>query len=254
MKSPITTLLAVVLVSLTALSAAEAGVTIVQKDTDKDSHKTRETTIYIEGDKLASRSKSGSGTIFDGSTQTSVFYDTKEGTYRKLTLEQAKAMVKYYKDTGEKIMREQLKKMPPAMRKKVEAQMAEEKEKPHYEKAGAPRKVGNWECTPVVRIAPSGRKDASMCVASYDELGIGPEDRKVLKSMNAFIAAMNEVGGMDAGGFGPEAQKEVGLQGLPIEEDNPNEKTTIVSIEHGAVPADAFKLPSGLKERKMPAH
>lgn len=236
-------------------SLAHAGLIVKQKERNENTHKTTYTTLYVEGNRMAARGSNGTGFIFDGDSMTSWNYDTRHKMYMKVTAAQMKAMMKKTKAMADKMMREELKHMSPKMRKQVLAEMKKQKKGPSYKRTGPMRKVGKWRCTPVAKYSSSGELQDSMCIATFKELGIVPSDLKVLKAMNRFEAASGTGGDCDScsssGVLSPLAQKQLGLNGMPVVEGDNFDKTTTLSVRHGHVPDSVFKLPKGLKERKM---
>ncbi|MEJ2508187.1 MAG: hypothetical protein P8009_01690 [Gammaproteobacteria bacterium] len=239
-----------------AASAARAGLIITQVEKQSDSHKTTKSTLYIEGNRMAVRAEDGTGMIFDGDKQTSWNFDTHRKYYVKMTAAEMKAMVAKSKAMADKMMKEQLKHMSPKVRKQMLAEMKKEKKGPTYKKTGSVRRVGKWKCTPVAKYSSDGEQQDQMCVATFEELGITAGDRKVFRAMNRFIEAAGSGDDCDgcssSGILSKRAEQQLGFRGLPVEEGDNFTKTTLVSIRHGAVPASVFKLPAGLKERKMP--
>jgi len=237
-------------------SAAQAGLIIKQVERHSDTHKTTKSTLYIDGNRMAVSTDDGTGMIFDGDKLTSWNYDKRHNYYIKMTAAEMKQMVAKSKAMADQMMKEQLKQMSPKMRKQVLAEMEKEKKGPTYKRTGPKRKVGQWECTPVAKYSSSGEQDDTMCVATFKELGITPADREVFKSMDRFIQAAGSGDDCDgcssSGILSKRAEQQLGFRGLPVEEGDNFSKTTIVSVRHGDVPASAFRLPKGLKERKMP--
>lgn len=90
-----------------------------------------------------------------------------------------------------------------------------------------------------------------MCIATFEELGITLADRKILNSMGNFMASLVSVIDDTSGPLSEHAQAQLGLQGLPVEDSNNVEISTIVSIHHGDIPVHVFQLPKGLKERSL---
>lgn len=232
--------------------AARAGVIITQQFKHTDSHKVEKTTTYIDGNRMAARSDDGTGMIFDGGRQVTWNYDKRHKIYTKMTAAEAKAMVAHSKAVAAKMMRDELKHMSPKMRKLVEAEMLKQKKGPTYKRVGAPRKVGQWRCTPVAKFSSDGEKQDTMCVASFKELGISAEDQAVFKALNKFMAGMDCDSCTSSGPLSGRAERQLGFRGLPVEERDPAfGVTTVTSIRHGTVPSGAFKLPQGLKQRSL---
>lgn len=241
---------------LAAVSDAQAGLIIKQMEKNSDTRKTTRSTLYIDGNRMAVRNDDGTGMIFDGNKLTSWNYDTHRKYYLKMTAAQMKTMMQKTKAMADKMMKEQLKHMSPKMRKQVLAEMKKQKKGPTYKRTGAMRKVGKWNCTPVVKYDSSGEQQDSMCVATFKELGITAADRKVFKAMDRFLEASGNGGDCDScsssGVLSATAQKQLGFKGIPVEEGDNISKTTTLSVRHGEVPTSVFHLPKGLKERKMP--
>ena len=248
--------LAAVFFACTVATQANAGLIVRQKMVHGDTQNVEHATLYIEGNRMAVRSDSGTGMIFDGDRQMSWNYDLKRKMYMKLSAAQAKAMIEKSKAYADKMMKAQMAQMSPKMRKQFEAEMKKQKQGPTYKKMGAMRKVGQWHCVPVAKFSPEGQQQDSLCIASFKELGIDHKDRKIFESLGRFMSTMGGDNCDDCSNSGvlPAAlQKQLGLNGLPVEERNGgSEVTTVLSIKHEDVPAGVFKLPSGLQEQKLP--
>ncbi|MEJ2346412.1 MAG: hypothetical protein P8076_11055 [Gammaproteobacteria bacterium] len=249
---PIIVLLAAGAMAAASPFAARAGVIITQQFKHTDTHKVEKTTTYIDGNRMAARSDDGTGMIFDGDRQVTWSYDTRHKMYTKMTAAEAKAMVAHSKAVADKMMRDELKHMSPKMRKLVEAEMLKSKKGPTYKRVGAPRKVGQWRCTPVAKFSSDGEKQDTMCVASFEELGITAGDQAVFKALNRFMEGMDCDSCSSSGPLSGRAERQLGFRGMPVEERDPAfGVTTVTSIRHGSVPASVFQLPKGLKQRSL---
>lgn len=240
---------------LAGASLAKAGIIITATSKNRDTGKVTHPTLYIDGNRLAIRVDGGTGMIFDGDSQTTWNYDIPHKYYFKMTGSDAKALAVKTQRMADAAMKSELAGMSPEMRKKVKAEMQKEAEQakkgPHYRRTGTDRTVGKWNCTPVARFSANGEKQESMCIASYEALGISPDDLKVLDSLDRFVAQMGSSNDSGSGHLTPAAEKQLGLSGYPVEDDDGTLVSTVTAVRHGAVPAKVFQLPSGLHERKM---
>lgn len=253
MQRSLIAMLTTVVFTLGALSVAHAGLIVKQETRDTGTHKTVQEVSYFDGNRMASHSSDGTGAIYDGDRQVIWTYDTRHKIYTKTTAAQMKAMAAKAKAMGDKMMREEMKNMSPKMRKQVEAEMKKPKKGPTYKRMGTMRTVGKWRCTPVAKFDADGYKVDSMCIATYKELGITSDDRKVFKSLNDFEASFagDDDSSASSGSLPERVQKQLGLQGLPVEDSDNNHISTTTSVRHGHISASVFQLPKGLKEQKM---
>jgi hypothetical protein len=166
-------------------------------------------------------------------------------------------------------MKQKLAGMPDAQRKQVEAMMGshglgEQKAavaaELTYEKAGDPRKVGEWDCTPY-RIVIGGKPTSDLCVAKLADVGLSRDDLKPFVSLGAFAAKLRgAMGGLGASMAALDLSsmtKALGFDGFPVETSSQYREghrivTTLVSVEHQDAPAGAFDVPADYKKREMP--
>jgi len=225
---------------------------ITLKSESLHTHQTKRIELYVSQNRIAYRDKNGSGMIFDGDRQVSWNYDTKHGIYLKMDAASARAIRRQARQAAErreKTFRQEMAELPTERRKLMQKQFQSLKpHKPHYERLGPQKKVGRWRCTPVARVGPSGKQRERMCIASYKELGIPPQDRKVFESMDRFVAMMGPDHHSAHSRFTLQAEDELGLHGMAIRDQYAGIATKVVAVRHEKVSAAVFQLPKGLKE------
>jgi hypothetical protein len=162
-------------------------------------------------------------------------------------------------------MEQQLKALPEAQRKQVEAMMAQRSggasaDTPPtitYEKAGQSKTIGSWSCQ-VYHQKTDGQLTADTCIAPLSEIGAKSGDMDVFKSLSATMQSSvppmfrRTVEKYD---FAVQSQQ-IGFEGFPVEtvtysDGKPRMTTTIKSLTHGDVPADAFDIPAGYTKQDM---
>jgi len=130
-----------------------------------------------------------------------------------------------------------------------------------FQKNGAPRKVGKWDCQPYTLLS-DGKPDADLCVAKLSDLGLTRDDLKPLMSLSEFMGKqMAGMGNQQAASMASmkfdALTKAVGYDAFPIENDykgmgdGQDLKTTVLSIEHKDLPAGIFDVPVGYTKRDM---
>ncbi len=244
----------IIALAITCCGTARAGVTLTEKVADKDTGKSTSVTMYVDGNRLAYGTGRG-GMIFDGDKQTSKTYDLERKVYMELTATHAQALKKRAEAAQaktRKMLRERLKHLPKSQRKLMKREWEKQNEGPHFKRLGGSKTVGKWACTPVVKVDPNGNEIEHMCIATYKALGIGRRDREALESIKRFNASMSSASEGNDSGFGLKAEKEVGLKGIPIRDDDDTSTSTLVSVRHGAVPEKVFHLPKGMKKMTLP--
>lgn len=163
---------------------------------------------------------------------------------------------------------QQLQALPEAQRKQVEAMMAQRgmagaisapEAQPVYEKAGQTKTIGIWTCQ-LFHQKKDGQLTADLCIAPVASVGLTKEDvaayRKFAEAMRKSVPPGAR---RNAALFDFDAQtKQIGFEGLPVEtviyqDGKPSITTTVKSIDHVPLAADAFEVPAGYTKRDMPA-
>jgi len=240
---------------MTCCGTARAGATLTEKVVDKNTGQSTTVTMYVDGNRLAYGTGRG-GMIFDGDKQTSWTYDLKRKMYMELTASHAQALKKRAKAARAKtreMLHDRLKHLPKSQRKRMEQEWERQLNKrPHFKRLGGSKKVGKWRCAPVVKVDADGNAIEHMCIATFKALGIDGRDQKALESIKRFNASMSSGSDGRDTGFGLQAEKEVGLTGIPVSDDDAASTSTLLSVHHGAVPEKVFRLPKGMKKMSLP--
>lgn len=247
-KHVITFWLCLVAMIFGPVAAAHAGLIVVRTMGDPMGTQTVKQTYYMEGARFAIIGEDGNGQIFDADRQLAWTYNTHLKTYTKINRAQAEAA-----RAQMNAFAEQMKHMPPDVRKRMEAADAARSAGPTLKRMGKEKSVRQWRCTPVAGYM-AGRDEPvmTMCVASFSELGMTASDIKLMhhiQKMADKLTVMSSASGqrMEAG------LKKIGLDGMPVEIQRANGgKIDVLSVSHGAIPSGVFELPKGLHEQSLP--
>jgi hypothetical protein len=163
------------------------------------------------------------------------------------------------------LMKDKLASMPEAQRKMVEAMMGKRvasldapKIQMAYEKSGDSKTIGAWSCD-VYHQKKDGKLLADLCIAKADAVGLTAEDLKPLRALAATMVKSlpegirNNAAVMDF----DEQTKQIGFTGIPVEaiiyaKGMVVSTTTVKSVDHAAIGADAFAIPAGYARKEMP--
>jgi hypothetical protein len=254
---------------LAALSTVGARAATVITSTQNDGEGAKTQTMYLDGDKLR-MSGPGGDMLYRGDQGKVFVVDEDSHSYMEMSPE-GMAKVKARMDAAMAQMKQQMASMPEAQRKQMEAAMAArgmpgmgqtQAAPPQitFQKGGASRKVGKWDCQPYTVIS-DGKPEADLCVAKLSDMGLTRDDLKPFIGLSEFM-------GKQMSGMGQQASpmasmnfdslnKAVGYEGFPVESTykapmGPQEfKSTVQSVEHKDVPAASFDLPAGYTKHDM---
>jgi hypothetical protein len=231
-------------------------------------------TMFLDGNNLKMDRPSGA-MLYRGGEDKVFEIDNERHTYLELSPE-AMAKTKAKMDASLAQMRQQMQQqiaaMPEAQRKQVEAMMAARGlpglgNAPvappviSYQKNGAMRKVGKWDCQPYSLLS-DGKPRADLCIAKLSDLGLTRDDLKPFVGFSMHIAkqmtaADQRVSPMTPMNFDA-LNKAIGFDGYPVETvyklpTGPEIKTTVQSVERKDMPAGSFDLPAGFTKHEMGA-
>lgn len=236
-------------------SGAFAGVTVT---TERDG---KPTTIALEGNKIRiedHRREKAQTMIYDGDAQKMWVVDDAKKTYQEMTPEMMKSMhtqMQSAMDNPEvqKRMEQAMANMPPERREQMEEMMAKRKammsgdaKGPEitYEATGEKKKVAGYACT-VYTEKLDGKPHGRGCYVAWNSAGIKKDDFKAFRSFGDFIAPL---AGRSGENIMARVEKAPGLPaehvGLDAEGKADPEVEKLVSVKHGSVSADQFKVPS----------
>lgn len=250
--------------------AALAGVVITTETSLAGGQPPALNTISIDGDRMRMAGGRGGVTfIYRGDRQVAWVIHDQDRTYRELSpdsMQRARGLM----DQARQKLEQQLPSMPADQRKRVEAMMAQmgvgattgggPPAPPTFEKAGGPRTVGSWPCTPY-RVRRTGSAGEEACIARLSDVGLTAEDLRGMSSLAAFMQK-----GLAPGGDSPAMaaldldglSKAIGYAGVPIQttryraDGAVESQTTIKSIDRKAIAADGFELPTSYTKQDMP--
>jgi hypothetical protein len=250
--------------ALLAGSAAHAGVKITVEESSSGAPKASNE-VLLERDRMAIGRHDGR-LIFRDDLQTAWVVNDSRRSYAELnaqTMEQAKAAAQQTM----KDLQAQLKNMPEAQRKQVEAMMAaqgmptapgQNAEVPAitYRPLGRRSTVGSWSCE-MFEQQVAGRKQADFCAARLSEVGLHRDDLKPLQDFFTFTQKANLPGARRQTALDFEAlSKATGYDAIPLDvttynEGKPVAHSMVRSIERSDIPPTTFELPAGYKKRDI---
>lgn len=247
---------------------AEAGVTIAIQQADNDAPP-KPMTMYLAGDRMRV-SLDPLDIIFRGDLDRVWTLRTKAKSYIELTPESMAKASSAMNDALAKA-RESIANLPEAQRKQIEAMLAskglpDKAPSPQapavttYERAGADRSVGSWNCTPY-KISVNGASTTEMCIARIADLGLTEDDIKPFADFGAFMSRMRSA----MGGFRAPAMtmdyagmtKAIGFAGFPVETrtnvvgGKHQFVSTVQSIRREDAPAGSFEIPDGYTKQDL---
>ena len=253
------------LFAITAGGSAMAG-TVITLDQTVNGTQNRPQVLYLEPDRLRMSSPEND-MIFRGDQNKVWVVRPEDKAYIELTPE-SMAQMKAQMDQMQAQMQQRLASMPPEQRKQMEAMMASRGMGPNapatppqitYTKAGEPKKVGDYTCTPF-KVTMAAGLVSDFCMAKLSDLGLTRDD---LKSFVAFGTFMGQMGGtgtqrspMASLDF-DSIKQQIGFDGFPVQTSHSspdgrhNVETTLKSIQHQDPPAGTFDLPAGFTRQDM---
>jgi hypothetical protein len=167
-----------------------------------------------------------------------------------------------------KKLQEQMKSMPEDQRKKLEAMMEAElgqtasgqkaaESSVIYRKLGKSMTVRGWSCEMVERLV-NGKKQADLCVARLDQVGLTPDDVKVFEDFFIFVrqampASHHRTSLIDF----EDLRKAVGYAAIPLDvttyaDGKVVSHGVIKAIERSEIPPETFEIPAGYQKETMP--
>jgi hypothetical protein len=242
------------------------GGTVITLDQSVNGGPGMQQTIDLATDKVKMTSPQNQ-MIFRGDQNKVWIVRPEDQAYVELTPESMSQM-KAQMDQRMAMMQQQMASMPPEQRKQMEAMMASRGMGPSassalpqitYEKAGEPKKVGDFTCTPF-HVTMAGAPASEFCMASLSDLGLTRDDMKAFVGFGKFMGQMGGIGAQRS----PMAQldfdsikKQIGFDGFPVQttfnapDGRHTVQTTLKSIKHEDPPAGTFDLPAGYIRQDM---
>ena len=152
-------------------------------------------TMSLDGDNLK-MARPGGAMLYRGDEDKVFEVDDERHAYMEMSSE-GMAKVKAKMDAAMAQMRQQMAAMPEAQRKAMEAAIAargmpgmgDPSAPPpviSYQKGGAMRKVGKWDCQPYTLLS-DGQPRADLCIAKLSDLGLTRDDLKPFVGFSTHI-------------------------------------------------------------------
>jgi hypothetical protein len=244
---------------LAGAGGATAG-TVITLDQSVNGGPAIQQTIALTADKGKMTSPQNQ-TIFRGDQSKGWIVKPEDRAYIELTPE-GMSQMKAQMDQRMAQMQQRMASMPPEQRRQAEAMLASRGMGPSaqsappqitYEKAGDPKKVAGYLCTPY-RVTMPGVPASEFCMASLSDLGLTRDDLQAFIGLGKFMRQMGGIGAQRS----PMSQfdfdsirKQIGFDGFPVQTSlNAADvhyavQTTLKSIKHEDPPAGTFDLPAG---------
>jgi len=254
---------------LIALGAggATAG-TVITLDQSVNGGPAMQQTIALAGDKMKMTSPQNQ-TIYRGDQKKVWMVKPADKAYVELTPE-GMGQMRAQMDQRVAQLQQQMASMPPEQRQQAEAMLASRGMGPSaasappritYEKAGEPKRIGGYSCTPF-HVTMAGAPASEFCMASLSDLGLTRDDMKAFIGFNRFMGQMAGTGAQRS----PMAQLDfdavrlqIGFDAFPVQTSfgapggQYSVQTTLTSIRHEDPPAGTFELPAGYLRQDMGA-
>ncbi len=266
--------------ALTTGEAAFGGVTLT---INSDETTKRQTTMFIEGNKIRIESGAGEGAsiaVFDGDAQKMIMINPTKKTYSEMTQQSMKAMQVEAKSRMDqalakmspeqkKQMEQAMAQMNPEQRKQMENMMSgqsplsqdkpEKKKEPQvsWEPAGSSQTVAGYPCSGF-KVMVDGKLSGTGCYIAWGAGAIVKSDLAPLEKMSEFFSGI--AGGYSRGSIGKHLGQLEKLPGFPgVWEDasgggKSKAKQTLSSVKRGSISADKFQPPPGYKSEKIGEH
>lgn len=252
---------------LTLSSQVNAGTEIIM-DTTGAGQAPSQSKMLIQSGKLRmdtqeTQDNDESQLIFDDSSKTMIMVDAKQRMYTlidKSSLNQIKSRM----DAMKKQMEAQMANMPPEQREMMKKMMAGRMGVPNQAKKPVKKVVktsktgsaGGFDCH-VYEVISDNKKVREFCVTGWSKIKNGAEIAKVMKSMNSFfvdfIESMSSMMPQDEESPFAEIDQ---LNGFPlifkeIKNGKVIETATLKSISDKSIADDQFKAPKGFRKQDM---
>jgi hypothetical protein len=239
--------------SLAVSAPAQAGVVIALQDLESGA--ARVTHAFLEPERLKIEMRDG-GILAAKDRETLIHYDDADRSWSEIDPNRLAAM----RDAAQAVMKQRLAGLPEAQRKKIEEMMGgrmgadEDGPAVSLRKEGA-SKVGNWPCT-VFGAYRGNAKDAEMCVAPLDEVGLTEPDIAMLRALmeRARALALGQAATkaldfdtLDAAVGG----KAIPLRVVQIEGGKPTHGFEVKAIERKDLDPKTFEVPAGYTKKEM---
>src|SRR5271154_1481432 len=166
-----------------AAGGSAMATTVITLDQTVNGAPGRPQVMYLEPDRLRMSSPEND-MIYRGDLSKVWVVKQQDKSYVELTPESMSQM-KAQMDQMQAQMQQQMATMPPEQRKQMEAMMASRGMGPNapatpqitYTKAGEPKKVGDYACTPF-KVTMNGGMVSDLCMAKMSDLGLTRDDMK----------------------------------------------------------------------------
>lgn len=204
--------------------------------------------------------------VFDATKETLYVLRPEDRTYIELDKDFAATLSRQMDETR-RMLQAQMKNMPPDQRAMMEKMMENgslpfqntketKKRKPlEVRNTGESDTVGGKPCT-LFALSRDGEPKADVCVASWESVGLRPDDMQAFRKFGAFQARMSE----SMSGAMPETEQPFELfeqvDGFPLrtrryENETVTAETFYEELQQTEVSAESFEIPAGYTKIQM---
>lgn len=202
--------------------------------------------------------------IFDPEAEAIIAVNTDDRTYFVVD----EAFAAQVGDMQSQVMAQmeaQLAQLPPAQREQVKKMMmqrmpqmdtgsAPKAQPPEFRSTGKSRTVADWRCD-VIQVYQGREMKAEQCVVDPGELDIPRSDFETMVKMQELaLKIADKLGPMGQGmaGFSQMMSDRMPVEYIDYDNGRPDQKGRIESVNHAAIDAARFEIPSGFKRQEIP--
>jgi hypothetical protein len=228
---------ATLLLLLAASGASASGLTLHMKTNGKES------VTYLDGNRIRVESEGGSAMIFDGDAKKLIRLDDAKRTFTVTTPAEMAAVSSK--------MKEQMAKLPPEQRKRIEEQMAKttgaDKPETTWERTGKDETIAGLACKGYKGTTMGGPTEA--CFVPWGH-GMSKADFAPMVGLSSMMSSAL-AGTLSASRALHDFERSPGFPAAQIifdESGNRIIETRLESVSRGSVPASRFAVPAGYSE------
>jgi DNA-binding MarR family transcriptional regulator len=197
--------------------------------------------------------------LFDGERQTLWTIDPKQKNYSEITEADA-AKIQEMRNKMEQQMKEQMSKMPPEERKKMEEMMGKSDAGPSnerrltFEATGKEQKTDHGFSCKLYRVLDEGKLVQEACFIPWKEAGLSIQDFQVFETFEQFL---KKISGGDSQHQGRIFQELKQAPGVPahtttiLPDGAIAGEQELTELKRENIPAGQFALPSGFSKKSL---
>lgn len=239
-------------------SAAFGGVLLNFEDKPPKGESARASRFFMEGKKLRVENSKGGVMLFDGDQQKLWTIDPDRKNYSEVT-EADVAQIEGMRRQMEDQMKEQMSKMPPERRKRMEEMMERHGAGPSkereltFEATGKEKKTDHGFLCKLYRVLEEGKEIEEACFIPWKEAGLSVQD---FQAFDAFGAFLKKIGG-DAKHQNRVFHDLTRAPGIPAHtavirpDGSTGSEQELTELKRENIPAAQFTLPAGLEKKPL---